>query len=72
MKTTSFKESFCKEAKEFLEYLKSIDKAFHLNYSLLNPSEFNDSQLQIFFKNLKQNIAPIKRILEEHQEELSK
>jgi uncharacterized protein with ParB-like and HNH nuclease domain len=71
LRTTSLKELFCREAKEFLEYLKNIDKTFAFNYAILEPEEFNDSQLTIYFKNLRQNIQPIKRILEEHQDELS-
>jgi hypothetical protein len=50
--------------------MKEIDKAFCLNYSILNPLEMNESQLTIFFKSLKQNIAPIKRIMEEQQEDI--
>lgn len=50
--------------------MKEVDKAFYLNNSLLNSHEMNETQLNIFFKSLKQNIAPIKRIMEEQQEEI--
>ena len=71
MKNVSFIECFCKEAKEFLEDMKQIDKAFCLNYSILNPIEINDSQITIFFKSLKQTITPIKKIIDEQQDDIS-
>ena len=66
---TSLKELFCNEAKEFLEFLRKLDITFS---SISDPIDLNNIQIKIFFNNLKQNLQPIKTIIENNKGTLSR
>jgi hypothetical protein len=66
---TSLKELFCNEAKEFLEFLRKLDITFS---SISDPIDLNNIQIKFFFNNLKQNLQPIKKIIENNKGTLSR
>ena len=66
---TSLKELFCNEAREFLEFLRKLDITFS---SISDPIDLNNIQIKIFFNNLKQNLQPIKTIIENNKGTLSR
>ena len=66
---TSLKELFCNEAREFLEFLRKLDITFS---SISDPIDLNNIQIKFFFNNLKQNLQPIKTIIENNKGTLSR